>query len=123
MSSFMRWAWLARVVGACAPAVEPPAQPRPDPPAEAPPAQPGREAPLRIGVIATLTGSAVLQQYGQLVLDGARVAAAERSTARRDVELVVKDDGGTAAGAQRALRELEAEGVTAIVGRCWTSGW
>jgi branched-chain amino acid transport system substrate-binding protein len=109
-------AMLALVVGACAPAMEAPQPPRPDVPVETPPPEPAREAPLRVGVIATSTGSAVLQQFGQMVLDGARVAATERSTARRDVELVVRDDGGTAAGAARAVRELEAAGVTVIVG-------
>jgi branched-chain amino acid transport system substrate-binding protein len=114
----MRWRWLVAglMAGACAPAMEAPAPPRQETPAERPAEPPPREAPLRVGVIATSTGSAVLQQFGQQVLDGAQVAAAERSTARRAVELVIRDDGGTAAGAARALRELEQAGVTVIVG-------
>jgi ABC-type branched-subunit amino acid transport system substrate-binding protein len=96
--------------------MEAPGPARPDVPVETPPREPAREAPLRVGVIATSSGSAVLQQFGQAVLDGARVAAAERTTPRREVELVIRDDGGTAAGAARALRELEQAGVTVIVG-------
>jgi ABC-type branched-subunit amino acid transport system substrate-binding protein len=109
---------LAVLLGACAPAMEAPvpAVPRAEPPAGPPPVEVPRAAPLRVGVIATGSGSAVLQQYGQLVLDGARVAAEMASTARRAVELVVRDDGGTPAGAARAVRELEAAGVTVIVG-------
>jgi ABC-type branched-subunit amino acid transport system substrate-binding protein len=44
------------------------------------------------------------------------VAEEAASTPRRDVELVVRDDGGTAAGAARAVRELEEAGVRVIVG-------
>jgi ABC-type branched-subunit amino acid transport system substrate-binding protein len=114
----LRWIFLSvgLVTAACAPAMEAPEPPRPETPVERPPEPPAREAPLRVGLIATSSGSAVLQQFGQLVLDGAQVAAAERSTARRAVELVIRDDGGTAAGAARAVRELEQAGVTVIVG-------
>ena len=105
------------IVTACAstatPAPEPPGE---EPQAEVPREQPAREAPLRIGVIVSSTGSAILRQYADLVLEGVRVGADAASTARRAVELVVRDDGGTAAGAARALRELEAQGVRAVVG-------
>jgi ABC-type branched-subunit amino acid transport system substrate-binding protein len=86
-------------------------EPRPDQPDE-----PRRDAPLRIGLIVSNTGSAVLKQYADMVLDGARVAEATGSTPRRDVELVVRDDGGTTEGAVRAVQELEEAGVRVIVG-------
>jgi ABC-type branched-subunit amino acid transport system substrate-binding protein len=104
------------LVAGCAtapPAADPP---RPAEPPEARPVEPAREAPLRVGVIVSTTGSAVLQQYADLVLDGVRLGAEQQSTARRGVELVVRDDGGTAAGAAAAVRELEAAGVRAIIG-------
>jgi ABC-type branched-subunit amino acid transport system substrate-binding protein len=104
------------LVSGCATAPAPVDAPRPEEPVPSRPAQPGREAPLRIGVVVSTSGSATLQQYGELVLGGAHVGAAAAGTARRDVELVIRDDGGTAAGAARAVRELEAVGIRAIVG-------
>jgi ABC-type branched-subunit amino acid transport system substrate-binding protein len=95
-----------------APVPDRPAEPRPERPAE--PAR--RDAPLRIGVIVSSSATGILRQYADLVLDGARVGAAAAGTATRDVELVVRDDGGTAAGATRALRELEAAGVRVVIG-------
>jgi ABC-type branched-subunit amino acid transport system substrate-binding protein len=74
------------------------------------------EAPLRIGLIVSNTGSSVLEQYADLVVDGVRVAEEAASTPRRDVEVIVRDDGGTAAGAEQAVRELEQAGVRVIVG-------
>ncbi|HEX2165700.1 MAG TPA: penicillin-binding protein activator [Longimicrobiales bacterium] len=105
---------------ACAPATTegPRPEPRPgeEPPAEQP-VEPGRrDEPLRIGLIVSSTGSPVLEQYADLVLDGVRVAEEAASTPRRDVEIVVRDDGGTVAGAERAVRELEQAGVRVIVG-------
>ncbi|HSJ08340.1 MAG TPA: penicillin-binding protein activator [Longimicrobiales bacterium] len=118
----MRKQWIGLAVAvtmtacAAAPEVTPvpdrPAEPRPERPAE--PAR--REAPLRIGVIVSSSATGILRQYADLVLDGARVGAAAAGTATRDVELVVRDDGGTAAGAARALRELEQAGVRVVVG-------
>jgi ABC-type branched-subunit amino acid transport system substrate-binding protein len=105
----------ALLLAGCATAPEPAPQPgreteQPERPVETRPT----DAPLRVGVIVSGTGS--LKQYGDLVLEGARVAAEANSTARRSVELVVRDDGGTTAGAERALRELEQAGVRAVVG-------
>jgi hypothetical protein len=68
------------------------------------PVVPDRDAPLRIGVILSRTGSAVLQRYAELVLAGIEVGAEAERTPRRGVELVVRDDGGTPEGAGRALR-------------------
>ncbi|HSJ23985.1 MAG TPA: penicillin-binding protein activator [Longimicrobiales bacterium] len=95
-------------------ATEPPRPAEPDRPE--PVEEPRREAPLRIGVVVSSTGSAVLQRYAEMVLDGARLGADQAGTDRRQVELVIRDDGGTAAGATRAVRELEAAGVRHIVG-------
>lgn len=103
---------------ATAPAEGPRPEPRPgeEPPVEEP-VEPGRrDAPLRVGLIVSSTGSSLLSQYADLIMEGVRVAEAAASTPRRDVELVVRDDGGTAAGAERAVRELEQEGVRVIVG-------
>jgi ABC-type branched-subunit amino acid transport system substrate-binding protein len=104
---------LAVISAACAtsPPV-PEAPPAVEPPAEAA----RREAPLRVGVILSSTGSAVLRQYGDMVLEGVRLAAGQASTSQRAVEVVVRDDGGTTAGAVAALRELEQAGISVIVG-------
>jgi ABC-type branched-subunit amino acid transport system substrate-binding protein len=68
-----------------------------------------------VGVIVSQTGSSVLRSYADLVLQGARVGA-EAAAVGRPVELVVVDDGGSAAGAVRALEQLESAGIRAIVG-------
>ena len=112
----------ALVVVSAACATAPPEGPVPEPrPGETPPAEepvePGRrEAPLRVGLIVSSTGSSLLSQYADLILEGVRVAEEAASTPSRDVELVVRDDGGTVAGAERAVRELEQAGVRVIVG-------
>jgi ABC-type branched-subunit amino acid transport system substrate-binding protein len=109
-------ALLALMAAGCATAVPEAADtPRPAEP-QARPAEPAREAPLRVGVVVSTTGSPVLQRYAELVLEGARLGADQQSTARRAVLLEVRDDGGTTAGAARAVRELEQSGVRVIVG-------
>jgi ABC-type branched-subunit amino acid transport system substrate-binding protein len=80
------------------------------------PAEPAREAVLRLGVVVSRTGSPVLERYAELVLEGAQLAVQHASTGQRRVELVIRDDGGTAAGAARAVRELEQAGVQAVIG-------
>lgn len=104
------------LLAACAkpaPVTPPPAQP----PARVPerPSDGARQV-TRIGVIVSTSGSAVLRQYSDLVLQGARVAAAAAETPRRTIELTIKDDAGTTAGAAAAIRELEAAGVKVVVG-------
>lgn len=110
---------LSAVLAACATAPEtgaPPERPVPPPRGEPRPAEPPREAPLRIGVVTSSTGSPVLQRYAELVLEGARLGADEQSTAQRSVSLEIRDDGGTAAGAARAVRELEQAGIRVVIG-------
>lgn len=111
---------LAVLSSACATAPPEGPRPQPRPGEELPPdvpVEPGdRDAPLRVGLIVSNTGSSVLEQYADLVTDGVLVAEEAGSTPRRDVEIVVRDDGGTVAGAERAVRELEGEGVRVIVG-------
>jgi ABC-type branched-subunit amino acid transport system substrate-binding protein len=110
-----RWWWVAVLVaGACAsvPETADPGRATPEP-AVPQPAEPARAAPLRIGLVVSQTGSPVLQRYAEQVLDGARIAA---SNAGAPVELVIRDDGGTVAGAERAVRELEQQGVRVVVG-------
>jgi hypothetical protein len=106
----------ALVLGACAtvpegaerrrPAGRTPARPQPTDPV-------AREAPLRVGLVLSQTGSQVMQRYAEQVREGADLAAAN---AGRPVELVVLDDGGTPAGAERAIRQLEAQGISVVVG-------
>lgn len=99
---------------ACATAPPSPdtASPEPEPAR----AEPVRGAPLRVGVVVSTSGTGVLRQYGEQVLEGIRIAAEQASTERRAVELVVRDDRGTSEGAAAAVRELEQAGVTVIVG-------
>jgi branched-chain amino acid transport system substrate-binding protein len=108
---------LVLLASACARRPPAPVQPPETPPARVPekPAEPARQI-LRVGVIVSTTGPAVLRQYSDLVLQGARVATASAETARRGIELVVRDDGGTPAGAAAALRALEQAGITTIIG-------
>ncbi|MEX0906893.1 MAG: penicillin-binding protein activator [Gemmatimonadota bacterium] len=107
---------LSLLGGACAtvPVAEVPAVPE-DAVPERRDDEPAREAPLRIGMVLSTSGSATLQQYAQLVLDGARIGA-DAGAGGRSIELVVQDDGGTSAGAARAVRELESAGVDVIIG-------
>jgi branched-chain amino acid transport system substrate-binding protein len=110
---------LSAVLAACATAPQPgapPERPVPPPRGEPRPAEPPGEAPLRIGVVTSSTGSPVLQRYAELVLEGARLGAEQQSTAQRSVSLEIRDDGGTAAGAARAVRELEQAGIRVVIG-------
>lgn len=115
------WAAVVWLCAACVHAPEEPPPPRVEderPPAEPerPPEEPARPGMVRVGVVLSTSGSAVLQQYGEQVLDGLRVGADAASSGGGGLDLVIRDDGGTAAGAARAVRELEREGVRVIVG-------
>jgi len=109
----------ALLLAACAttPPGEPGAPPRPeDVPPPVQPEEPRREDPLRIGLIVSTSGTNVLKQYSDLVSAGVQVAQQVAGTPVRDVEVVVRDDGGTVEGAARAVQELEQADVEAIVG-------
>jgi branched-chain amino acid transport system substrate-binding protein len=117
MSVWMRNSLVMLTVLGAACATVPPAAEAPPEGVETPVEAPARrEAPLRVGVVLSSTGSAVLRQYGELVLEGVQVAAQQASTDRRAVEIVVRDDGGTPQGAAAAVRELEQAGIRVIVG-------
>jgi branched-chain amino acid transport system substrate-binding protein len=109
---------LCVLVAGCATAPEP--TERGPEPGEPPPARPvepeRREAPVQVGVVLSSSGSTTLQRYGELVLEGMRLGADGTGPGQRQVELVVRDDGGTPAGAARAVRELEAAGLRVIIG-------
>lgn len=106
---------LALLTGACATAPPPAEAPRDEEERATPtPEAPVRGDPaLRIGVVLTTSGSGAMRQYGDAVLDGVRVGA---TAAGREIELIVEDDGGTAAGAASAVRRLQDAGVRAVVG-------
>jgi branched-chain amino acid transport system substrate-binding protein len=104
---------LAVLAAACAPP-PPPIAPAPDP---RPPEVPREPVPVppttaAIGVIVPLTGSATMQQYGELVLQGVRLAIPPAS----GIELVVIDDRGDAGAAAALISELERRGVVAVIG-------
>lgn len=106
-------AWLgALTLAACA---RPTAQPRtPEPGPERPeqPAEPARTGPVRIGVILPEGGAPTLQQYSQQVRAGLDIAFRDAA----GIELVIVDDGGDERMAARRTRELEEQGVVAILG-------
>jgi ABC-type branched-subunit amino acid transport system substrate-binding protein len=77
--------------------------------------QPTPDPSTRVGVVVSTSGSGTLQRYGELVMAGVRVGA-DAAVTPRPVELVIRDDGGTAAGAARAVRELEEAGMRVVVG-------
>lgn len=78
----------------------------------------GREAPAPavVGAMLPRTGSQVLVQYGDWVLEGVELAVREAERRQgRSVRLVVADDGGGTRTAA-AIAELERAGAVAIVG-------
>jgi ABC-type branched-subunit amino acid transport system substrate-binding protein len=105
------------LLAACAPAVTPP--PAPDaPPPVRPPEPDARPATAVIGVIIPQTGSDILRQYGELVLQGVRLALADQP----GVEVVVLDDRGDANAAAALIAELERRNVTAVIGPLLSEG-
>ncbi|MFW6080195.1 MAG: ABC transporter substrate-binding protein [Gemmatimonadota bacterium] len=74
-------------------------------------------AAARIGVVLPLSGSPYLTRYGELVLEGLRVAeTAHLERGGRPVELVVRDGLGNPDRSARLVTELEREGVVGIIG-------
>lgn len=82
-----------------------------------------RPAPLRLGFVGGLTGRHY--DLGISGRNGAQLAVAELNAAGgvggRPLELVVRDDGQDPAQARRAVAELAAEDVVAIVGHMTSS--
>lgn len=73
-------------------------------------------APAVVGALLPRTGSQVLVQYGDWVLEGIELAVREAERRHgRSVQLVVADDGGGTRTAA-AIAELEGRGAVAIVG-------
>jgi len=113
---------LATTLFACRPA--PPQQPAPPEPVPEPVrVEPRPAAPLKLGVILPQSAASDLAEYGALIREGIEVAISEyNGRAGRQVEVVWKDDGGTAASASRAASDLQTEGALAIIGPLLTSG-
>ncbi len=90
-------------------------QPEPEAPtAAAPPpagAEPGK---TKIGLILPLTATGNAGAAAQAMRNAAEMALADFSNP--DVQLIVKDDGGTAQGAQAAVRQAIEEGAQIILG-------
>jgi ABC-type branched-subunit amino acid transport system substrate-binding protein len=75
-----------------------------------------------IGVIVPQTGPAYLRQYGELVLDGVRLAVQQQNAGGRKIELAVLDDGGDASKDAELVRTLEQRGAIAIIGPLLSGG-
>jgi len=106
----------ATIVTACAPAARAPAPVTPPPP----PPPPARAV---IGAILPQSGSPALQQYGELVLQGVRLAL-DSGTARwtNPPQLVVLDDAGDAERDAALLGQLERQRAVAVIGPLLSAG-
>ncbi|MEO5510250.1 MAG: ABC transporter substrate-binding protein [Longimicrobiales bacterium] len=83
------------------------------------PVQPA--ALLKLGVIVTQRGT--LGQYSASILEGVRIAVAEHDSAGgHRIELLVRDDSGRVVRSAAMLRELQAEGVIAVIGPMYEDG-
>ncbi len=69
---------------------------------------------IKVGLILPLSGSGNAAVAAQSMRNAAEMALAEYSTP--DLQLLVKDDGGSAAGAQQAAQQAVEEGVEIILG-------
>ncbi|MDE0356501.1 MAG: penicillin-binding protein activator [Gammaproteobacteria bacterium] len=114
------------VIAGCVPVATGPPAPEPPPPeaepppltapeSEVPEPEPELAAPL-VGVMLPMSGSPFMREYSELIEEGMRAAVA--SAPQRDGLPVVRviDSGRGLDEARRALAELEAEGLSAIVG-------
>lgn len=114
------------VIAGCVPVATGPPAPEPPPPeaepppptapeSEVPEPEPELAAPL-VGVMLPMSGSPFMRQYSELIEEGVRAAVA--SAPQRDDLPVVRviDSGGGLDEARQALAELEAAGLSAIVG-------
>lgn len=101
------------LVAACAQPSREPRTPAPEPERPERPEEPARDGPLRIGVILPEGGTAQLRQYSQQVRVGLDIAFRDLP---QDIEVLYVDDRGDEAEAVRHTRELEEQGVVAILG-------
>lgn len=114
------------VIAGCVPVATGPPAPAPPPPeaepppltapeSEVPEPEPELAAPL-VGVMLPMSGSPFMRQYSELIEEGVRAAVA--SAPERDGLPIVRviDSGRGLDEASRALAELEAAGLSAIVG-------
>ena len=90
------------------------------PPTPQPERTPPPPARALLGVIVPQSGSAALEQYGQLVLEGVRLALAGAGAAAP--ELVVLDDAGDAERDPVLVQQLEARGAVAVIGPLLSPG-
>jgi ABC-type branched-subunit amino acid transport system substrate-binding protein len=110
-------ALITNIALACAPSA-PPAVPGPEPDAgHAAGPEPEPAAALAVAVLLPLSAPDPLPRYGELILEGARLAAArfEEETGRR-VELDVLDDAGDPARGAELVRSAEVGGGFGVVG-------
>ncbi|HEX6941212.1 MAG TPA: ABC transporter substrate-binding protein [Longimicrobiales bacterium] len=74
-------------------------------------------APVLVGVVVPRSGSAYLERYGGLVLEGVELAIQGRDAgAGAPVALEVVDGGGDPERAAAAVQELERRGAVAVIG-------
>ncbi len=104
----------AGVLSACAGRAPAPAAPPQPPPPAAVVARPV------IGVVVPQSGSPALVQYGELVMQGIRLAVDSASTT--GPRLVVLDDGGDAERDPELVRQLAAQGAVAVIGPLLSPG-
>ncbi len=92
---------------------EPPPVSAPEPPAPEP--EPELATPV-VGVMLPMSGSPVMRQYSELIEEGVRAAVASAPEGNGLPIVRVIDSGGGLDEARQALAELEAAGLSAIVG-------
>lgn len=122
---FLRWFSWVVVAGVTACGVGPMGGPtwtvpRPDGGADAraeSDSRPYEASPVVLGVLVPQSGSEYLVRYGELVLQGVRLAVERHEAAGgRPVELMVMDDRGEEARSAELLRRLEVLGAVGVVG-------
>lgn len=116
---------LAAIAGCVPVATGPPVPEAPQPETEPPPVtapepevtEPERELPAPVvGVMLPMSGSPFMRQYSELIEEGVRAAVASAPRGEGLPVMRVIDSGGGLDEAGRALAELEAAGLSAIVG-------
>jgi branched-chain amino acid transport system substrate-binding protein len=86
----------------------------PAPSASAPPTSNIGEGKVKVGLILPLSGSGNAAVAGQSMRNAAEMALAEFNNP--DIQLLLKDDGGSAPGAQQAAQQVLDEGAEIILG-------